>query len=234
MTGQQAQTSSVVFTGADGTSKTVTVRYLLYLPAAYGRDAEARWPLLLFLHGRGERGDDLQLLTKHPLPQTLAAQADFPFIVVSPQLPGELQSWTAMIEPLNALIDEVEARYSTDPSRRYLTGLSLGGFGTWEFAFRHPRRFAAVAPIAGGFSFGTRSVPSRVSGLTDLPIWAFHGALDQRVSCWQSEVLVTALRARGSDIRFTRYEDGDHEAAWRRAYADPELFRWLLDHVGAP
>ena len=234
MTGQHPQSSNVTFTGADGTRKTTTVRYLLYLPQPYGRDARTKWPLLLFLHGRGERGDDLQLLTKHPLPETLATQTDFPFVVVSPQLPLELQSWSSMIEPLNALIDQVESRYGTDPSRRYLTGLSMGGFGTWEFALRHPRRFAAVAPIAGGFFFGTRTVPSRISDLKDLPIWAFHGAQDQVVASWQSEVLVETLRACGSDIRFTLYEDGDHEAAWRRAYADPELYRWFLSHTRAP
>ena len=230
MIGQHPQASSVAFTAADGTQKTVTVRYLLYLPDTYGRDAGVRWPLLVFLHGRGERGEDVSLLTKHPLPETLATRTDFPFIVVSPQLPGELQSWTSMIGPVNALVDDVESRYATDPSRRYLTGLSLGGFGAWELALRCPRRFAAVVPIAGGLSFGSRTVPTRIRDLKDLPIWAFHGALDQTVPCWQSEVVVSALSACGSGVRFTRYEDGDHEAAWRRAYDDPELYRWLLDH----
>jgi predicted peptidase len=141
-----------------------------------------------------------------------------------------MQNWSPMIEPLNALLDQIQTRYATDPSRIYLTGLSLGGFGTWEFGLRYPQRFAALAPIAGGYYFGSRGIPPRLCDLKNVPIWAFHGALDETVEPYQSEVLVDGLRACGARIRFTLYGDADHEASWRRAYADPELYRWLLSN----
>ncbi len=220
--GQHAYSSTVT----DG-KESVEVKYLLYLPGTYGKDRSYKWPLILFLHGLGERGNDLELLKKHPLPQTLEKQTDFPFIVVSPQLPDDLFLWDSRIESLNVLLDGIQKKYSVDPKRLYLTGLSMGGAGTWEFALRYPKRFAAIVPIAGFYKHGSREMPRNLCDLRDLPAWVFHGAQDTSVAIYQEEILVKALRECGSSVRFTSYEDADHEATWRRAYADPALFEWL-------
>lgn len=204
-----------------------TVRYLLYVPEAYGWNRGERWPLILFLHGMGERGSDLEMLKRHPLPQMLETRRDFPFIVVSPQLSDELFAWDTEIELLDALITEIQAKLSVDPRRIYMTGLSMGGAGTWAFALRRPGRFAAIVPIAGYYRYQSREVPADIRGLRDLPTWVFHGAQDTSVQLYQAELLVEALRAWGSSVRFTVYEDAGHEDTWRKAYADPALFEWL-------
>jgi predicted peptidase len=104
----------------------------------------------------------------------------------------------------------------------------MGGFGSWEYALRYPKRFAAVVPIAGGYWEGRRIVPENICILKDVPIWAFHGGSDTTVQSWQSEILVEALKACGSTIRFTLYSDAEHEDSFLRAYADPELYPWLF------
>ncbi len=207
-------------------ASTGDVRYLLYLPADYGRDARRVWPLIVFLHGSGERGSDLELLKRHPLPETLETDSDFPFIVVSPQLPGGL-TWDTQGEVLDALLSQLQARYAVDPRRLYLTGLSLGGAGAWAFGMEHPERFAAIVPIAGFYHLGSKEVPPNIAALRDVPIWVFHGAADISVPLYQSEILVEALLALGGNVRFTVYEGAGHEDAWRKAYADPALFEWM-------
>jgi predicted peptidase len=206
----------------------VQVNYLLYLPESYGQNPLKKWPLILFLHGRGERGKDLELLKKHPLPKILEGQADFPAIVVSPQLSEQKLSWSGMIDPLNALLDKIQAKYSVDPRRVYLTGLSMGGFGTWEFALRYPARFAAIVPVSGGYREGSRAAPENICDLKDVPIWVFHGGSDEIVPSFHSEILVEALQACGSNVRFTRYAGAEHEEGFLQAYAEPELFPWLF------
>jgi predicted peptidase len=208
-------------------TQSVEVRYLLYLPDTYGEDRRFKWPLIMFLHGYGERGNNLELLKNHPLPQTLELQTDFPFIVVSPQLPGNISPWDSQIETLSALLERIESSYSVDRKRLYLTGLSMGGAGTWEFALRYPNRFAAIVPVAGFYKYQSRELPRNMCDLRNLPIWVFHGAMDTSVPLYQAEILVEALKACGSGVRFTVYEDADHEVTWRRAYADPALIEWL-------
>ncbi len=204
------------------------INYLLYTPAAFGRQPGRRWPLIVFLHGGGERGDDPQLLKAQPLPKTLAGPATFPAIVFSPQLPLRLTFWSDLIEPVDVLLRRLEAHYAVDKRRVYLTGLSTGGFGTWEYGLRHPRRFAALVPIAGGYDGGS-AVPAGICALRNVPIWAFHGALDTIIPPERSAVLVGALRACGSKVvRFTLYAGVDHFGSWPRAYADPALWRWLF------
>ena len=210
---------------------TVEVNYLLYLPGDYGEDPQQKWPLILFLHGSGERGSDLELLKRQPLPKTLDQQERFPFIVVSPQLPLAMGNWSGMIDPVKILVDEIQAGYAVDPQRVYLTGLSMGGFGAWEFALRYPWRFAAIVPIAGGYRHRSSAIPENICDLKDLPVWVFHGAQDTNVIPSQSEQMVKALRACGGDVRFTLYPDADHAASWTRAYADPQLYEWLLEQT---
>jgi predicted peptidase len=206
---------------------TIQINYLLYLPDDYGKDPAKKWPLILFLHGYGERGSNLELLKKHPLPKFFDSHSDFPFIVVSPQLPIELEPWSELIEPLKALVERIKTKYAVDRRRVYLTGLSMGGAGTWEFGLRYPQFFAALVPIAGFYHYQTHEVPPNIAVLRDVPIWAFHGASDTSVPPYQSEILVKALKDLGSNIRFTLYPDTQHEGSWIRAYADPELYEWM-------
>jgi predicted peptidase len=222
--GQYPQTSTVKV----GNARTV-VRYLLYIPEAYGTDRKAKWPLILFLHGMGECGTNIELIKKHPLPRDLETKKDFPSIVVSPQLLSpDNDGWESQLDALNALLLQIQARYRVDPKRIYVTGLSMGGSGTWHMAIRFPHRFAAVVPVAGFYSWASRMVPSNICDLRGLPVWAFHGARDSTVPLYQDEVIVEALKACGSSVKFTVYEDADHEPTWLRAYADPALFEWLF------
>src|SRR4030066_1336392 len=126
-------------------TKTLNCQYLLFLPEGY-ENKQQRWPMILFLHGAGERGNDLNLVKKHGLPKIIEQQKDFPFIVVSPQCP-QGQWWTEKVEVLINLLDEIVNRYNVDTERIYLTGLSMGGYGTWTLAAAYPERFAAIAPI---------------------------------------------------------------------------------------
>src|ERR1017187_1673939 len=123
------------------------VNYLLFLPEGYDAKAAKRWPLMLFLHGAGERGTNVWKVATHGPPKNVAAHPDFPFIVLSPQCP-EHQFWSKDV--LLALLDEIMAKYAVDTNRVYLTGLSMGGYGTWDLGMAYPEKFAAIAPICGG------------------------------------------------------------------------------------
>lgn len=194
-------------------------RYLLDLPHDY--TPTRRWPLLLFLHGAGERGSDLSLVARHGPPKLIRdGTVSLPFIVVSPQAPDD-RAWSMLL--LDAVLEEVGRTYAVDDERIYVTGLSMGGFGTWQLAMEFPHRFAAIAPICGG---GTMPCACM---LRHLPIWAFHGALDEVVPPSHTDEFVTRLRGCGGHIRYTRYEDAHHDS-WTRTYANPALYDWLLQH----
>jgi predicted peptidase len=193
------------------------LRYLLYQPPGYSSDAQC-WPLILFLHGGGERGYDIELVKTQGLPKLLERK-DFPFLVVSPQ--SDEGGWDA--NALNALLDEVTARYHVDEERIYVTGLSMGGAGTWELASRFPQRFAAIAPICG---YGD---PELAKNLKHLAVWTFHGAKDKSVPISASEKRVEALKAIGAEVEFTVYPNAYHDA-WTETYDNPRLYEWLLRH----
>jgi predicted peptidase len=198
------------------------LRYLFFLPQGYAEHPEDKWPLILFLHGMGERGDDLELVKIHGIPKIIEQKPDLPFITVSPQCPdGTL--WHDHHLTLRALLDDIAARYAVDLDRVYLTGLSMGGFGTWSLAMANPERFAAIAPICGG---GT---PDWVHVLKDTPVWAFHGADDPVVPVERGQQIVDALRACGGDVRFTIYPGVEHDS-WTQTYENPELYEWLQQH----
>ena len=201
----------------------VKLDYLLYLPEDYGKDQNKKWPLMLFLHGAGERGNDVQLVAKHGPPKLLAKKTDLPvkdFVVVSPQCPAN--GWWQPFDVI-ALLDEVSQKYSIDPDRVYLTGLSMGGFGTWDTAARYPQRFAAIAPICGGGD------PFRVRSLKDMPTWVFHGDKDPTVPVQRSIDMVEALKKAGNDAKFTRYPNAGHDS-WTETYNNPRLYEWFLQH----
>jgi len=202
-------------------TKTLSCKYLLFLPADYAKKQQ-RWPLIMFLHGAGERGDDLEKVKKHGPPKIVENRKDFPFIVVSPQCPT-VDWWTDKVEVLINLLDDIVARYKVDKERIYLTGLSMGGYGTWSLASAHPERFAAIAPICGG---GKRFMAMR---LKDIPVWVFHGAKDKTVPLKESEEMVNAIRNRGGNAKFTIYPDAGHDS-WTETYNNQKLYDWFLEH----
>jgi predicted peptidase len=202
-------------------TKTLSCNYLLFLPEDYGREKKS-WPLILFLHGAGERGSDIEKVKVHGPPKIVQTKKDFPFIVVSPQCPED-DWWTDKTEMLINLLDDIVAHYDVDTERIYLTGLSMGGYGAWALASQYPDRFAAVVPICGG---GDRILART---LKDVPIWAFHGAKDSVVPVEESKELVEAVNARGGNAKLTIYPDANHDS-WTETYNNPKLYDWLLEH----
>lgn len=203
--------------------------YLLFLPAGYGADAAKRWPLILFLHGAGERGTDVWLVAKHGPPKIDTTTANFPFIVVSPQCPPG-QNWSDDL--LLALLTDIESKYAVDTHRVYLTGLSMGGFGAWSLGVSHPDRFAAIAPLCGGGDFIKvyLAAERHKAALTSLGVWAFHGAKDPVVPLEESQRMVNYLKKVGvTDVKLTVYPEAEHDC-WTQTYANPELFSWFLQH----
>ena len=193
------------------------MQYLLYLPPAYDR-TDHNWPLLLFLHGAGERGDDLELVKVHGPPKMIAQGRDFPFVVISPQCPeGEIWS----LEVLYSLLEEIVETHRIDKSRIYVTGLSMGGYGSWGLAYTYPDLFAAAVPICGGGD------PEKAPLMKEIPTWVFHGAKDTAVPLQRSQEMVDALEAAGGNVRFTVYPEAGHVEAWENAYGDPQLWEWL-------
>ncbi len=196
------------------------IQYLLYLPEGYGEE-EKKWPLMIFLHGRGESGDDLDRVKKHGPPKLIEKGKDFPFIIVSPQCPRD--RWWSDIY-LDRLIDSVIESHSVDEDRIYMTGLSMGGFGTWNYAGLHSGRLAAIAPICGGGD------PILTWRMRSLPIWAFHGAKDGTVPVDRTMQMVEAVKSRGNDeVKVTIYAEAEHDS-WSETYNNPELYEWFLSH----
>jgi predicted peptidase len=200
----------------------VRLKYLLSLPKDY--DGQKAFPLLLFLHGVGERGEDLQALKVYGPPKMIESGKDLPFIVVSPLCPKD--RWWEPLE-LTTLLDEIVEKYKVDQDRIYVTGLSMGGFGTWALAGSTPDRFSAIAPICGGGD------PERAKWLAHIPVWIFHGAKDTTVPLERSEKMVAALKKNGGEVRFTVYPNAGHDA-WTETYANPELYQWLLQQKRKP
>lgn len=192
--------------------------YLLYLPPDHDK-SDKKFPLILFLHGRGECGTDLKKVKIHGPPKNVEKQRDFEFIVVSPQ--AATPGWKT--ESLLKLLDEIEANYKVDKDRVYVTGLSMGGFGTWSLAAAAPERFAAIVPICGGGD------PKTAAKLKSLPIWVFHGAKDTAVVLKRSEDMVEALKTAGNEPKFTVYPNAGHDS-WTVTYNNAELYKWLLSH----
>jgi predicted peptidase len=225
---QESPPQSLKFAGK--VSRSVSASYLLYLPQDYQQDTTKRWPLLLFLHGAGERGTDLKKVAVHGPPKLIQSGTNLPFIVVSPQCP-EPGRWDD--DTLVALLDAIATDYRVKTNQVYLTGLSMGGFGTWSLATKYPERFAAVAPICGGGDLIDiyLTSPEKTKALKSLGIWAFHGAKDNVVPVLESERMVAALKRAGcADLKLTIYPEAQHDS-WTEAYNNPELYDWFLKHV---
>lgn len=222
-----------VFTNAEGKK----LPYRLHLPEGY--DPAKKYPLVLFLHGAGERGDDNEAQLKNDEFLNLAVVPDHPVILVAPQCPRD-QWWSAIRRGANGfeaqsaeaspamkltiqLLDSLAEEFSVDPDRRYVTGLSMGGFGTFDLLLRRPKDFAAAVPICGGGD------EARAGELKGIAFWVFHGGADPVVPPVLSQRMVEALKKAGAEVRYTEYPGVGHNS-WTAAYGEPELAAWLFSH----
>lgn len=214
-----------------------TLPYRLMKPEGY--DAAKKYPLVVFLHGAGERGTDNEKQLVHGVPQ-FASEANrekYPCFLIAPQCPDDTKwvdvDWSAdshqspkeMTEPTRLTVELLESlakQYSIDPKRIYLTGLSMGGYGTWDLIARRPELFAAAVPICGG---GDEATAEKIKGL---PIWAFHGAKDGAVKPARSRNMIAALERAGGKPKYTEYPDVGHDS-WNPAYKDAEMLKWLFE-----
>jgi predicted peptidase len=194
------------------------INFLLHIPPAYYDSPSAGFPLIVFLHGSEQRGDDPELLKSVAALTIVDVEGTLPFIAAFPQCPASAH-WSPAA--LAAMLDAIEAALRVDRDRVYLTGFSLGGFGVWQTAAAFPGRFAAIAPVCGMSDL--RDVPR----LRDIPVWAFHGALDRNVPLGESQKMAAALRGIGGNIRLTVYPDFAHDC-WSATYRDSRLYLWFL------
>lgn len=196
------------------------VNYLLSLPDGYNRDTITKWPVIIFLHGSGERGADLEKVKVHGPPKLINAGQKMPFVVVSPQV-GPLDSWWYS-DLIMLMIKDIKKKYRVDEDRVYLTGLSMGGYGSWDLAIKYPELFAAIAPICGAGD------PSAVWTIRHMPVWIFHGGKDQTVPVKNSKTMYKALLPYGN-VKLTIYPEAGHDS-WTETYNNPELYTWFLSH----
>jgi acetyl esterase/lipase len=218
----------------------VPYRFQVYLPEDWRRDDGRQWPIILFLHGRGERGSEGMWQTQIGLPEEVRDHPErWPFVIVIPQCPLP-EHWTdpKIMQMAMAALDQESAEFHGDPERTYLTGLSMGGYGVWELARQYPHRWAAIAIAAGGIFWSYEpdrwqqesTLPAEYAqAVGRTPLWLFHGTDDTTVSPRQDELLFDALKAAGGQVRFWLYQGLAHDC-WSRAYNEPELPRWLLAH----
>jgi predicted peptidase len=198
-----------------------TINYLLWLPSDYKKDNSKTYPLLIFLHGSGERGDSLELVKLNGPPSFVENRPDFPFIMVSPQC--QKDTWWNT-EDLQLMLEKIKHKYRIDATRIYLTGLSMGGFGTWAWACSYPNQFAAIVPVCGGGDI------QFARELKTTPVWAFHGDADPIVPVKRTIEMVEAVNTNGGSARMTIYPGVGHDS-WVNAYNETELYTWLLEHV---
>jgi predicted peptidase len=213
------------FKNADGS----TSQYVIFVPHNY--DGTKEFPVILFLHGAGETKGGKKMPVEVGIgPAIKKREKDFPFIVVIPQAEAAKSKiggrWYADApdgKRAIAILDEVMKEYRVDPKRQYLTGLSMGGFGTWHMAFSHPDRWAAIAPVCGGGD------PKAAEKIKHIPTWVFHGADDPTVKADLSRSMVDALKKAGAEPKYTEYPGVGHNS-WDRAYGTDELYTWFLKH----
>ena len=216
--GKQVACELQVKTGSGEEVQEATLRYWLYLPADYdGKDA---FPLVVFLHGAGERGDDLELVKKWGPPKLVSDGKEFPFVLVSPQCPRGGR-WD--VDQIARLTDHIAGTFKIEKRRMYITGLSMGGYGTWGLLAKHPKLFAAAAPICGGGD------PESAAHMVHVPIWAFHGDKDTTVPLQRSQDMVDAVNKAGGKAKLTVYPGVGHNS-WSETYDNPEVYKWLLSH----
>ncbi|UOQ86307.1 prolyl oligopeptidase family serine peptidase [Gracilibacillus salinarum] len=225
-----------IFTGGS-----TSLPYLIHVPDRYVLEGPCQYPLLLFLHGAGERGNDLALLKNHGLPKLLEQKEyhDFPFVTVSPQCPED-SYWTEHLTDLKLFLDYLIDEYEIDVNSICLTGMSMGGIGAWNLALQYPDFFHALAPVCGSITLPThrkkafhelytkQQVLEAITRIKHLPIWAFHGALDEVVPIDETKQIVAHLQELGAHVQLTVYPDIGHDS-WVPAYETEELYWWLYN-----
>ena len=197
-----------------------TLRHAVYLPPDF--ESKDNWPLVIFLHGAGERGTDLAGVYRHGPFREVKEGREFPFVAVAPQISGQ-KYWACYAETLNAMLDTWIEEYHIDPNRVYLTGLSMGGTGTWMWGMMNPERFAAIMPMCG------TGICWCAGNLGSVPVWAFHGDRDDIVPMDESVRMVERLRGGGADVTFTVLEGRGHDC-WTETYCREDIYEWLLSH----
>ncbi|MGE5520872.1 MAG: prolyl oligopeptidase family serine peptidase [Candidatus Dadabacteria bacterium] len=199
----------------------VDIKYLLYLPKHYPDDSSAKWPLVMFLHGSGESGQNIDSVKKHGPPELVEKGKQFPFILVSPQ--SEVPNgWD--VDYLYKLLQHIKRTLRVDNDKVYLTGLSMGGFGTWAMAMKYPQEFAAIIPVCGG---GDTSTAWK---LRNIPVWCFHGAKDNVVPPINSINMVKAASLYNAGIKFTLYPEANHNS-WDKTYNNDSVYTWMLSQT---
>jgi predicted peptidase len=216
--GKQVPASATVKVKSDGQERDATLRFFVALPADYDKDQAKRWPLVLFLHGAGERGDDLEIVKKHGPPKLVAQGKEFPFVLISPQCPSGTR-WNP--HELANLLDHAANTYRIDRQRIYVTGLSMGGAGTWSLLAEYPGKCAAAIPICG------RGDVAAAEKLAKTPIRIFVGAKDRAETVKNCEDMAAALKKAGGDVDLKVYPDLPHDC-WTVTYDNPQLYEWLL------
>jgi len=218
----------------------IMYRFEVYLPEDWRRDDQKKWPIILSLHGRRESGSEGMWQTQIGIAEAVRNHPDrWPFVIVMPQCPLNAH-WTdpAMLELAIAALDQESAEFHGDPTRTYLTGLSMGGYGSWELAKANPHRWAAIAIAASGVFWSyeperwqqASTLPAEYArAVGHTPMWLFHGSLDTTVLPRQSQLMFDAFQAAGGNIRFWLYQGLLHDC-WTLAYDEPDLPRWLLAH----
>ena len=221
-----------MYSSADGGE----MRYLVWLPEGYGEDRERRYPMIVFLHGSGDEDYDSAFVISYGLPAVLARDElpeGFDFVVISPQAaPGTVWYSPGQPEIVDAVVGEAVMTYLVDPDRVYLTGFSMGGYGSWHIASAFPERYAAMVSVSGS-GFQTVSLPPAdfACRLRQVPVWGIHGRQDliaaydpisAHVSAWE--------RLCDAEVKWTMLPEDGHFSTYQNAYRDPELYEWLLEH----
>ncbi|MBD0258032.1 MAG: prolyl oligopeptidase family serine peptidase [Cytophagales bacterium] len=194
--------------------------YLLYVPKDYSQQTH-KYPLLIYLHGGSQRGNDLNKLKTYGLPHLVEQGREFPFIIASPQCP-EGKYWSTE-DWFDALYRELTAAYRIDKRSVYVTGISMGGYGAWQVAVDYPRAFAAVVPLCGGLNDS-----SQVCRINRVPVWTFHGTADDVIPIRETEKLVSGLQECKGQVMFTRLENEGHSIQY--LYERNDIYAWMLKH----
>ena len=200
------------------------LKYLIYLPNDY---LTKKYPLVLFLHGAGERGTNLKDIEIHGLPKLVRNGKKFPFIIIAPQCP--LNLWWSdplPVDLLSKLVNDIVMKYGIHKNNVFCTGLSMGGYGTLALSIKNPKLFSAIIPICGGMDIKNFF---DILNLKDLPIWLFHGDKDEVIPLENSQSIYKVLKPVNKNIKLTVYKGVDHNS-WDRAYDDNELYKWMLSH----
>ncbi len=211
-----------VFKDSDGKEH----KYVIFVPHDYNPARTVTWPLILFLHGRGESEGGAKAPVEVGIGPAIKkmGEKEFPFFVLFPQCAKAPNNWSADgkdAERALKMLAEVQRTYQIDAKRIYLSGLSMGGGGTWSLAVKHPDKWAAIVPLCG------RGDPKQADKIKHLPCWCFHGDQDQAVKVDQSREMIDALKAAGGKPKYDEYKGVGHNC-WDRAYTTKELYDWLL------